>query len=138
MTEITGIEDHEEQVRNRLDDGREDDARDLAASLWDEREVTDVEVADSGDGGTVEVSKEGFLGHFSVTVDRDGIPRVGETGIVTYERHDERGYHLLEDVEVMASAKVRDEMNAALDAVKEQHNERRERRKEYRNMVLGR
>ena len=139
MTDRNDADDLEEQLRNALDDEREDDARDLAASLWNEREVTTVEVVDSGDGGTVELSKEGFLGFFSVAVDRqDGISRATEMGTVVYERHDERGYCLLEDVEVMASSEALDEMNAALDGVREQHKERRARRKEFRNMALGR
>ena len=139
MTAKIDADDLEEQLRTALDNEREDDARDLAADLWDEQGVTDVEVVDSGDGGTIEVSKDGFLAHFSVAVDRrDGIPRAAEMGAAIYERHDERGYNLLEDVEVMAGAEVLDEMNAALDGVREQHKERRARRKEYRNMALGR
>ncbi|GAA0460012.1 hypothetical protein MUK72_17850 (plasmid) [Halococcus dombrowskii] len=126
----------ETRLRSALDAGNEEQARELAADLWADRDMTGLEVIDSGDCGTVEVTKDGFLGMFSVVVDREGCPRASETGIVAFERHDDEGYHLIEDVEAHASAEVLDRMNDALDASVEQYRERRTRRKEFRRMVL--
>ena len=139
MTTKTDVDDDETietHLRQALDAENEEQARELAADLWADRDMTSLEVVDSGDCGTIEVSKDGLLGMFSVSVDREGYPRAGEIGSATFERHDNDGYHLVEGVEVYASAKVLDKMNDALDASVEQNQERRARRKEYRRMVL--
>jgi len=136
-TETTDDATIEGELRAAIDADDRERAAELAADLWNERDRSSVEVADAGDGGTVEVSKDGFLGFFDMAVDhRDGKPWASDVGHVAFERHDDDGYHLIEDVEVMASASTVDAMNDALSGVEAQYQERRARRKEHRNMVL--
>jgi hypothetical protein len=119
-----------------LDDEDPETAVERTKKLWQDRDVTDVEVLDGGDGGTVEVHKGGFSAMFSVTHDPRSGSRASEKGWATYERHDEQGYYLLEDVEVYADLDVETRMNEALEAVVEAHNERRRARREYYRNAL--
>lgn len=110
-------------------------AREVASNLWTDSDVTRVEANGAGDGDVVEAYKECFKGTFQVSVDHYGIS-VSDIGYATFEIHDERGYYLLEEIEVEAGIKLHDRLNDAACGVVEQHKEQRAREREYRSMVL--
>ena len=110
-------------------------ARERAAELWADRGVTHVEADGAGDGDSVEVGKDGFLATFSVSVDHRGVG-VSPVGYATFEVHDDRGYFILEDIEVEADGALLAEMDEAVQGVVDAHREHRARDREFRNAVL--
>ncbi len=127
-----GESNNEKSLLAALDQGNKTEAKEHARELWYERDTHSVEC----DGSTIVVDKEGFRAYFSVIVDKDGAfpSSVGEA---TFEIHDQRGYYLLEEIEVEpGSRNLVDQMNEALQGVIDARKERRDRRREFRRSVL--
>lgn len=122
----------EDTLLTAIDQGNKKEAKEHARELWYDRDTHSVEC----DGTTIVVDKEGFRAYFSVIVDKDGVfpSCVGEA---TYEIHDQRGYYLLEEIEVEpGSRNLVDQMNEAVQGVIDTRKERRDRRREFRRSVL--